>query len=90
MRGVARSPTVLLAPDKYAIRYTGSPLGEEGRSFIVAIIMVSAASVVLNEESLKRLADLKEKRAIQIFVSPTCPYCPQQVIYRHLRRYRAE
>jgi thioredoxin reductase (NADPH) len=81
MLGVTRSPSVLLAPDKYAIRYTGSPLGEEGRSFIVAIIMVSTAGVVLNEESLKRLTDLKEKRAIQIFVSPTCPYCPQEVIY---------
>jgi len=81
MRGVTRSPTVLLAPDKYTIRYTGSPLGEEGRSFIVAIIMVSTASVVLKEESLQRLAELKEKRAIQIFVSPTCPYCPQEVIY---------
>ena len=80
-RGISRSPTILLAPDKYSIRYTGSPLGEEGRSFIVAIIMASTAGVVLNEESLKRLAELKEKRAIQVFVSPTCPYCPQEVIY---------
>jgi len=80
-KGITRSPTILLAPDKYAIRYTGSPLGEEGRSFIVALIMISTAAVVLNEVSLKRLAELKEKRAIQVFVSPTCPYCPQEVIY---------
>ncbi len=80
-RGITRSPTILLAPDKYDIRYTGSPLGEEGRSFIVSIIMVSTASVVLKEESLARLAALKEKRKIKVFVSPTCPYCPQEVIY---------
>ncbi|HTZ17995.1 MAG TPA: thioredoxin family protein, partial [Dissulfurispiraceae bacterium] len=80
-KGITRSPTILLAPDKYNIRYTGSPLGEEGRSFIVAIIMVSTASVVLNEVSLKRLGELTEKRAVQVFVSPTCPYCPQEVIY---------
>jgi thioredoxin reductase (NADPH) len=80
-KGISRSPTILLAPDKYNIRYTGSPLGEEGRSFIVAVIMVSTASVVLNEESLKRLTELKDKRDVQVFVSPTCPYCPQEVIY---------
>ena len=80
-RMISRAPTTLLAPDKYAIRYTGSPLGEEGRSFIVAIIMASTASVVLSEESLRRLSELKEQRAVQVFVSPTCPYCPQEVIY---------
>lgn len=80
-RGVSRSPSILLAPDRYAIRYTGSPLGEEGRSFIIAIIMVSTSSVVLKEESVRRLAELKENRTVQIFVSPTCPYCPQEVIY---------
>ena len=80
-RVISRSPTILLGPDKYAIRYTGSPLGEEGRSFIVAIIMASTASVVLSEESLRRISELKEQRAVQVFVSPTCPYCPQEVIY---------
>ncbi|HMK56559.1 MAG TPA: thioredoxin-disulfide reductase [Dissulfurispiraceae bacterium] len=80
-RVVSRSPTILLAPDKFSIRYTGSPLGEEGRSFIVAIIMASTASVVLSEESLRRLMELKEHRSVQVFVSPTCPYCPQEVIY---------
>jgi thioredoxin reductase (NADPH) len=77
-RMISRSPTILLAPDKYSIRYTGSPLGEEGRSFIVAIIMASTSSVVLSQESLKRM---KEPRSVQVFVSPTCPYCPQEVIY---------
>jgi len=80
-RDILRSPTILLSPDKFSIRYTGSPLGEEGRSFIVAMIMASTSSVVLKEESLRRLMELKEHRAIQVFVSPTCPYCPQEVIY---------
>jgi len=31
-RNVTRTPSVLIAPDKYRIRYTGAPLGEEGRS----------------------------------------------------------
>jgi thioredoxin reductase (NADPH) len=79
-RGVTRSPSVLIAPDKYRIRYTGAPLGEEGKSLLVAIMMASSGMTVLSEAAIKRLAELRDKRDIQVFVSPTCPYCPQQVL----------
>ncbi len=80
-RNVTRSPTVLIAPDKYRLRYTGAPVGEEGRSFLVAILMASTGKTVLTEEALAKINDqLREKRDIQVFVSPTCPYCPQQVM----------
>ncbi|HWR89828.1 MAG TPA: FAD-dependent oxidoreductase, partial [Dissulfurispiraceae bacterium] len=79
-RDVQRSPTVLIEPDKYRIRFSGAPLGEEGRSLITTILMVSTGGVVISGESLKRLQDLHEKRDIQVFVSPTCPYCPQSVV----------
>ncbi|HXX56400.1 MAG TPA: FAD-dependent oxidoreductase [Thermodesulfovibrionales bacterium] len=80
-RGVTKSPTLLVAPDKYRIRFTGAPLGEEGRSLILAILMASTGSVVISEKSLKRLMEIDTKREIQVFVSPTCPYCPQEVAY---------
>lgn len=70
-RNVTRSPSVLIAPDKYRMRYTGAPLGEEGRSLLVAIMMASTGATILSEQSLKRLAELHEKRDIQVFVSPT-------------------
>jgi thioredoxin reductase (NADPH) len=79
-RNVTRSPSVLIAPDKYRLRYTGAPLGEEGRSLLVAIMMASTGATILSEQAGKRLLELKEKRDIRIFVSPTCPYCPQQVL----------
>jgi thioredoxin reductase (NADPH) len=79
-RAVTRSPSVLIAPDKYRMRYTGAPMGEEGRSLLVAIMMASSGATILSEPSLKKLAELREKRDIQVFVSPTCPYCPQQVL----------
>src|SRR5512147_1625813 len=79
-RDVHRSPTVLIAPDKYRLRYTGAPLGEEGRSLLLTILMASTGKSVLTEPSIKQIAGLKEKRDIQVFVSPTCPYCPQQVL----------
>jgi len=80
-RNVTRSPTVLIAPDKYRMRYTGAPLGEEGRSFLIAIMMASTGKGLLTEPIAKKIfAELREKRDIQVFVSPTCPYCPQQVL----------
>lgn len=79
--GVERSPSVLIAPERYSIRYTGAPLGEEGRSLIMTLIMVSTGKTLLSPESLKRLERLDQKRHVRVFVSPTCPYCPQQVLY---------
>ncbi len=76
--GVTRSPTILLQPDKYDIRFTGAPAGEEVRTLMISILMASTGNTVLSDASRKRLGDLNEKRAIKVFVSPTCPYCPQQ------------
>jgi thioredoxin reductase (NADPH) len=80
-RGVTRSPSILIAPDKYRIRFTGAPMGEEGQSFLTAIIMASTGKSILSDPSIKQIAEqLHEKRDIQVFVSPTCPYCPIQVL----------
>lgn len=80
-RKVFRSPTILIAPDKYAIRYTGAPVGEEGRSFIMSLLMASTGKTFISDDSRQRLKRLKEKKHVRVFVSPTCPYCPQQVLY---------
>lgn len=80
-RNVTRSPSVLIAPDVYRIRYTGAPMGEEGRSFLTAIVMASTGKPLLSEPSITKIAEqLHEKRDIQVFVSPTCPFCPLQVL----------
>jgi thioredoxin reductase (NADPH) len=79
-RGVERSPTILIQPDVYRIRYTGAPSGEEGRSFIMAILLASLGEAELSETSKEILSHLEEERHARIFVSPACPYCPGQVI----------
>ena len=78
--GVSRSPSVLINPEKYRIRFTGAPVGEEGISFIQTMIRVSLGESTLTPVSKAKLARLKEKRHIQVFVSPTCPYCPGEVM----------
>jgi thioredoxin reductase (NADPH) len=78
--GVAASPTVLLAPDKYKIRFSGAPVGEEGRSFLSAILHASAGNSGLSDVSRQILEKLDQPRKAQVFVTPTCPYCPGQVL----------
>ncbi len=79
-RNITRFPAILINPDRYNIRYVGSPLGEEGRTLIMAIMVASNNGTILSDTALKRLYELKAPRHIQIFVSPTCPYCPQQAL----------
>ncbi|GAB4490125.1 MAG: FAD-dependent oxidoreductase [Thermodesulfovibrionales bacterium] len=79
--GVSRTPTLLVQPEKYRIRLTGAPAGEEARTLLLAILMASTGSSIFSDASQKRLAELKEKRSIKVFVSPTCPYCPQQAAF---------
>jgi thioredoxin reductase (NADPH) len=77
---VERSPSILFNPDEFKIRYTGAPLGEEGKSFIVAILMVSTKESGFSKKSKIALKALKEERHVMVFVTPDCPYCPGQVM----------
>lgn len=79
-KGIKRFPTILINPNKYRVSYVGAPLGEEARTLIMAIMLASANGTILSDAALKRLFELKESRHIQVFVSPTCPYCPQQAL----------
>lgn len=79
-KGIIRFPTILISPDKYRISLIGAPMGEEARTLIMAIMLASTNGTILSNAALKRLFELKEPRHIQIFVSPTCPYCPQQAL----------
>lgn len=78
--GVTASPTMCINPDEYHIRFLGAPLGEEGKAFITAVVLVSLGMHGLSEVSLPILEELKEERLAQVFVSPTCPYCPGQTM----------
>lgn len=78
---VDRTPTVLISPEKYRLRFTGAPIGEESRTFILALIMASSGKSLMEEGLLKKLLTLDSPRDIKVFVSPTCPYCPQESLY---------
>ncbi len=81
---VSRTPTVLIDPDAgYKIRYTGAPTGYEAWAFVETIILVSRDESQLGlktREILKAASDSNREAHVMIFVTPTCPYCPHQVL----------
>ncbi len=77
---VDRSPTILFDPERYSIRYVGVPYGEEGRTLLGAILIIGFRSGNLTEQSSRVLNKIDSPREIKVFVSPTCPYCPEQAL----------
>lgn len=77
---VTGSPTILFDPERTAIRYLGTPYGEEGRTFLGTILLLGYRTSGVSEQSLKILNKIDSRREIKVFVSPTCPYCPEQVL----------
>ncbi len=74
------SPTILFDPERLSIRYLGAPYGEEGRTFLGTILLLGYRTSGVSEQSLKILNRIDSSREIKVFVSPTCPYCPQQAL----------
>jgi len=72
------SPTMVLAPDTYNIQWLGAPLGEEGRIFLEALLLIGIGKSQLSEQSLQVMQRLDSPRQVKVFVSASCPYCPQQ------------
>ena len=77
---VAQAPTMIFCPDKYDIRWSGAPVGEEGRTLVEALLMLGLGKSGLSDQSRKVLAGIEDDRRVKVFVSPTCPYCPQQAV----------
>lgn len=75
---VKLTPTLLVNPEQYRIRFTGAPMGEEARALIETVFLVSMGQSGLSATSKQLLEELKEPRNPRVFTSPGCPYCPGQ------------
>ena len=73
-------PTLLFDPERYQVRWLGAPIGEETRTFVEALLMMAHKKTDLSEEAKKVLMKIDSPRQIKVFVSPSCPYCPQQAV----------
>jgi thioredoxin reductase (NADPH) len=77
---VTEAPSLLIAPERYNIRWVGAPMGEEARTLLETLMLVGMGRSNVSEQSAKVLKKLDAPRRVKVFVSPSCPYCPQQAV----------
>ncbi len=70
-------------PRDFGVRLFGIPSGYEFGTFIQDLVLVSQARHDLSSQTLEQLAKLQAPVHIQVFVTPTCPYCPRAVLLAH-------
>ncbi len=79
--GVDKIPaTALIGEKDQGLRFYGMPSGYEFMTFLETLLRLSGRDSGLSEESRKALKGLDRPVHLQVFVTPTCPYCPQSAI----------
>lgn len=82
--GVDKIPALAITGEKdYGIRFYGIPSGYEFSTLIEDIVMAGKRDHGLSEAITKELAKVDSPVHMQVFVSPTCPYCPRAVLMAH-------
>ncbi len=86
---VERVPGIVIASRKdnivldSGVKFSGIPAGHEFSSLISAITLVSNGNSGLSEETRQWLSTLDQPVHLQVFVTTTCPYCPNAVTLAH-------
>ncbi|MEM1517686.1 MAG: thioredoxin family protein [Nitrososphaerota archaeon] len=82
--------TMLFGKREYGIRFFGVPSGYEFVTLIEDIVDVSRGASRLSPSTKEALKDIKKPVHIQVFVTPTCPYCPRAVRIAHQMAIESE
>jgi len=82
--GIDKVPALTVVGKRdYGVRYYGIPAGYEFGTLVSDLKMVSKGSTEISEKSRAKLASVNSAVHIQVFVTPTCPYCPMAVSLAH-------
>ncbi len=87
--GVDKTPAIVLTGSEheqiidFGIRFYGIPAGHEFTSLINDIILVSRRDSGLKPATREFLQTLDRNIHLQVFVTPSCPYCPRAVTLAH-------
>lgn len=90
---VEKVPALALVDENdtdFGIRYYGIPSGYEFASLLDDILMISEGDSGLSESIRETLKSLRGNVHLQVFVTPTCPYCPGAVRIAHQMAYESE
>lgn len=67
----------------YGIRLSGIPSGHEFSTLIHDFVLVSGRDSGLSQQTREILKEVTAPVHLQVFVTPTCPYCPRAVVLAH-------
>jgi glutaredoxin-like protein len=75
--GIQRIPALVISSDtvKGKVRYFGMPSGYEFPVLLGALVDASCGKTSLSAETETALQNVSSDVHIQVFVTPTCPYC---------------
>jgi len=89
--GVDKAPGIVVLGGAeghdYGIRFYGIPSGYEFASLLEAIRIVGSDEVELQTATRQFLEGLTAPLHLQVFVTPSCPYCPRAVVLAHRLAY---
>ncbi len=78
---VDRAPGLVVMGERdKGIRFYGIPSGFEFGTLLETIRMVSTGDAGLNEATTTKLESLDGPVLLQVFITPTCPYCAGSVL----------
>ncbi|MCK4894422.1 MAG: thioredoxin family protein [Calditrichia bacterium] len=82
---IDKIPAIAVIADgkDYGIRYYGIPSGYEFSSILEDIQEVARGTPSLSDETMKQIQKITQPLHLQVFVTPTCPYCPSSVLIAH-------
>lgn len=82
--GIDKIPAIAVKGKRdYGVRFYGVPGGYEFTPLIEAIVDASTGSTRLSPTTKERLKAVNKPVHIQVFTTPTCPYCPRAVRLAH-------
>lgn len=81
--GIDKVPAITVrteGSDGHGIRFFGIPAGYEFASLMETLDMMARGDSGLAPATREKLKGLKAPLDLQVFVTPTCPYCPRAVL----------
>ena len=79
--GIDKIPAICPVGEKdHGIRIYGIPSGYEFLTFLETLLRLSVRESGVSAETRKALETLAKPVHLQVFVTPTCPYCPRAAI----------
>ncbi len=65
------------------IRFTGIPSGYEFTTLIKDIMYISTKQLEITDATIQELQNVRNRLRMEVYVTPTCPYCPKAVLIAH-------